>query len=166
MLKYHVGVSMNQQSKHIGVFASMSLGLTLCFAVFMSGTKKEIIVKRIPAAQKQIESKTLKYFFEYKTAKLLPESEAKLDELAQLVRNEEKGSFEIHGFTDSKGSEPYNFQLSKKRANVIMDKLVERGIDYHKIALFYHGEIKENNETERGRKNNRRIDFVMKKESP
>lgn len=67
---------------------------------------------------------------------------------------------EIHGWTDYMGSEKYNLELSKKRAESVKAWLVSRGINASRIETFGHGKsyLYDNHTTE-GRYNNRRIDF-------
>lgn len=149
----------------VGLF-SLSLGLSLFTLIQAPSSSREIkVIEKIVREPTSIEKETLKYFFYYESTKLRPESEAKIKLLVKLIEQNPKGHFEIHGHTDSKGSESYNLDLSRRRANVILDKLIEYGIDYRKIGLFYHGENSSAlNKTESQRRNNRRIDFVVYKE--
>ena len=62
----------------------------------------------------------------------------------------------ITGFADSVGSVAYNLKLSEKRALVIKNILVERGIEPTSIFLAYEGEKKHQTDL----KENRRVDMV------
>ena len=70
----------------------------------------------------------------------------------------------IIGYTDSKGSEEYNENLSMRRAVSVKEKLLELGLSADKILrLEARGELEpvSSNETEEGRAQNRRIEFNL-----
>ena len=74
----------------------------------------------------------------------------------------EKGSLEIIGHTDSKGSDAYNMALGMRRAIAVRDKLLEFGLDPSRIlGVESRGESEPiaTNDTEEGRFENRRIEF-------
>lgn len=75
-------------------------------------------------------------------------------------------NFIIVGHTDSKGSEEYNYALGLRRAEAVRDKLIELGVDQNKIlGIQSRGESDPiaTNETEEGRAENRRIEFILSK---
>jgi outer membrane protein OmpA-like peptidoglycan-associated protein len=152
---------MMETGKQISIVGAFALLLATSFSLLVMNPASQE-ARPMPSRSIASESQTIKYFFHYNTAELRPESEKEIAKLAELIKSKQSGHFEIHGFTDDIGSEPYNFKLSRKRANVILERLASLGVDYKKIGLYYHGEATENNETEDGRKNNRRIDFVYK----
>jgi outer membrane protein OmpA-like peptidoglycan-associated protein len=47
--------------------------------------------------------------------------------------------FEVSGHTDSSGNEPHNKELSQKRAAVIVQELIKRGIPENEIAAVGKG---------------------------
>ncbi|MCZ8284070.1 MAG: OmpA family protein, partial [Bacteroidia bacterium] len=67
------------------------------------------------------------------------------------------------GHTDNLGYETDNQKLSEKRAKVIVDYLISKKISSDR--LFYKGYGSKNpiatNETEEGRKQNRRVEFFI-----
>jgi len=74
----------------------------------------------------------------------------------------EKGTLEIIGHTDSKGSDAYNMALGMRRAIAVRDKLIEFGLDPSRIlGVESRGESEPiaTNDTEEGRFENRRIEF-------
>ena len=78
----------------------------------------------------------------------------------------EKGSLEIIGHTDSKGSDEYNMALGMRRAIAVRDKLLEFGLDPARIlGVESRGESEPiaPNDTEQGRFENRRIEFKATK---
>jgi len=73
-------------------------------------------------------------------------------------------SIKIIGHTDSKGSSSYNQLLSEKRSNAIMEYLLTKGIPIEAMQAVGNGEEfpLDTNETEEGRANNRRAEFIVK----
>jgi len=70
----------------------------------------------------------------------------------------------IVGHTDSKGSAIYNQRLSQNRSNSTKDYLSKNGIEPSLITPIGKGEEEpiDTNETEEGRANNRRCEFIVK----
>jgi len=70
----------------------------------------------------------------------------------------------IEGHTDSTSNEKYNKYLSKKRAIQLKKALLMFGIKDQRITLKWFGETKpiSSNNTEDGRKQNRRVDIYFK----
>lgn len=72
----------------------------------------------------------------------------------------------IVGHTDSMGKNKYNLALSLKRAKSTKEKLIELGVEAEKIVSV-DGKGKEEpiatNETDEGRRKNRRVEFHLEK---
>jgi outer membrane protein OmpA-like peptidoglycan-associated protein len=105
-------------------------------------------------------------FFDYDKAELQPSSFPELDRAARLVKESATMRVEIAGYTDSKGSDEYNQQLSERRANAVRNYLLSKNIDAVRIVAKGYG--KQNpvasNETDAGRAENRRVEFVIVKQ--
>ncbi|MCL4108712.1 UNVERIFIED_CONTAM: hypothetical protein GTU68_007030 [Idotea baltica] len=71
----------------------------------------------------------------------------------------------ISGHTDNVGEEDDNLVLSEQRAKSIYDYLVQKGIEPDRLTFEGKGESAPiaNNETEEGRKKNRRTEFTIEK---
>ncbi|MBF0530045.1 MAG: OmpA family protein, partial [Deltaproteobacteria bacterium] len=67
----------------------------------------------------------------------------------------------IAGYTDSKGSEQYNYKLGLKRAEAIREILVKEGVAKNRLDVKSYGKTKPiaDNKTEAGRSKNRRVEF-------
>jgi outer membrane protein OmpA-like peptidoglycan-associated protein len=102
-------------------------------------------------------------FFEFNDFKLLPISYVELDRLSNLLLENPEYAVEIHGHTDNIGSAQYNKLLSEKRAQSVVDYLISVGCDSKKINAKGFGFEKpvDTNETEDGRKKNRRVEFIL-----
>ncbi len=102
-------------------------------------------------------------FFEFDKATFLPGSQPDLQRLLGLVKKYSIHSFEIHGHTDSIGTETYNINLSKARAEAVLNYLVKNGASKEKLTIKYFGKSKpvSTNETEQGRALNRRVELKV-----
>ena len=72
---------------------------------------------------------------------------------------------EIVGHTDNMGPDVYNMDLSRRRAQAVIDYLTGKGVAEERLSLAYFGETQpvDSNDTREGRANNRRVEFVIKK---
>ena len=72
-------------------------------------------------------------------------------------------NIEIQGHTDSKGTDSYNENLSQKRAGAVASYLRNRGVTSSRISTKGFGESAPvaSNDTEDGRSQNRRVDFLI-----
>ncbi len=70
----------------------------------------------------------------------------------------------INAYSDNKGSDNYNLNLCKLRAEFVKNKLVGLGVANKQIEISVKGEIKAEklNKTEQLRKQNRRTDIFIK----
>jgi outer membrane protein OmpA-like peptidoglycan-associated protein len=104
-------------------------------------------------------------FFDLEKATLRPESFPELDRIVALLNEKPTMTIEIAGHTDVTGSEAYNLDLSKKRANAVAQYLKDKQIDKERMTVLFFGESKpmESNDTREGRKRNRRVEFKILK---
>ncbi|HKG07131.1 MAG TPA: OmpA family protein [Pedobacter sp.] len=102
-------------------------------------------------------------FFNTNAYKLLPLSLTELNTLVNLLKNNPKISIEIQGHTDNVGHEADNKKLSLMRAKAVYDHLIKQNINSSRIAYKGFGETIPiaANDTESGRKLNRRTSFVI-----
>jgi outer membrane protein OmpA-like peptidoglycan-associated protein len=102
-------------------------------------------------------------------ADLLPAAQVKLNDVATALTKEDPISkIVVEGHTDSQGQASYNQELSQRRAQVVRDYLVTRGIASDRITAQGFGptrSIAENTSPE-GRANNRRVEIVVQPTSP
>jgi OOP family OmpA-OmpF porin len=65
----------------------------------------------------------------------------KLDEIARALQdNPQFDRVTIEGHTDRLGSEAYNLELSRRRANAVKDYLVARGVEPRRLVAIGKGE--------------------------
>jgi len=104
-------------------------------------------------------------FFDLEKATLRPESFPELNRIVSLMNEKPSMQIEIAGHTDNTGSDTYNLELSRQRANSVASYLVGKGIDKSRMNVEFFGETKPmiSNETREGRKKNRRVEFKILK---
>ncbi len=102
-------------------------------------------------------------FFATNQTTILPESEASLQELYGFLKDNPEVRIRIIGHTDSVGSDADNKKLSDGRAASVKKNIVERGIAADRIETEGRGESEPvaSNDTEEGRAQNRRVEFVI-----
>jgi outer membrane protein OmpA-like peptidoglycan-associated protein len=95
---------------------------------------------------------------------LTAEAKQTLDQLATEVPNTKGYIITVEGATDSTGPSDYNYGLSERRADAVIQYLASaHSIPAHKIYLIGLGKDKpvESNNTREGRAKNRRVDVRL-----
>lgn len=103
--------------------------------------------------------------FDVGKSQIKEEDYAQLTKLQQAMSLFENASIVIEGHTDSQGGDDLNLKLSQDRADAILSYLsANTDIDKARFSTNGFGESRPvaNNETQTGRKLNRRIDIVIK----
>ncbi|MEO0071129.1 MAG: carboxypeptidase regulatory-like domain-containing protein [candidate division WOR-3 bacterium] len=104
-------------------------------------------------------------YFDFNKATLkLPESEEALQAAYRILKENPTIRVEIQGHTDNVGSDEYNQRLSEKRAQAVVNYLVqEMGVESSRLFAKGYGESrpKASNDTPEGRALNRRVEFVV-----
>jgi len=105
----------------------------------------------------------LSIHFENNSAKIKQESQQKLDKYAEFLKTYPNFSSVITGYTDDRGAAEYNKKLSLKRAQAVVDALIERGVDPSQLEAKGMGEANPiaDNATAEGRAKNRRIEATL-----
>jgi outer membrane protein OmpA-like peptidoglycan-associated protein len=101
--------------------------------------------------------------FDTGKAMLNPGAGRKLDQLAQFLNEHPDRRVQIDGFTDSVGTDSYNEDLSRRRADAVKAALTMRGIDASRIGTQGYGKaypVADNNDSG-GRQLNRRVEVVI-----
>jgi OOP family OmpA-OmpF porin len=99
-------------------------------------------------------------------ARLTDEGRATLDAVAETLKAQADLKVEIAGHTDSVGSEAYNTLLSQQRADAVRAYLVGKGVEGNRMTAVGYGELEPvaRNDTEEGRRANRRVEFRISTE--
>jgi peptidoglycan-associated lipoprotein len=78
--------------------------------------------------------------YEFGSWELLPQSKTALDTLVAILVVNPTITVEIMSHTDHVGSDQFNFELSQKRAQSVVDYLIERGISPQRLVARGYGE--------------------------
>ena len=102
--------------------------------------------------------------FGFDKAVLTRKDKQTLDEFAQQIQNQRHYIVQVEGYTDSTGPADYNYQLSQRRADTVIQYLAQKySVPTHKIFLIGLG--KDNpvaqNTSASGRAKNRRVDVRL-----
>lgn len=101
--------------------------------------------------------------FDFNEATLKPGGERAVSELTKFLKEYPERTVMIEGFTDSIGSESYNKELSRRRADAVRMELNANGISSGRIQIRGYGEsfpVASNN-NEAGRQRNRRVEVII-----
>lgn len=93
---------------------------------FLSPIDKPVVVENI--------------FYDFDKATLRPESKEALDRLIKLLNENPNVTIELGAHTDRKGSDEYNEKLAQRRAQSVVDYLIEAGIDNERLTARGYGE--------------------------
>lgn len=91
-----------------------------------------------------------------------PAVEEYLTKLADRVKTTGE-SIQLTGHTDNKGTPEYNLRLGKTRTDVIRNLLIGKGVKAEQVTAESKGQSQpvDNNNTEEGRHNNRRVEVRL-----
>ncbi len=101
--------------------------------------------------------------FDVDRATLQPVAVSDLERLATILNKYGDTSILIEGHTDATGTEEYNMDLSRKRAESVAARLASASVDPIRFTLFGYGEIQPvaSNDTPDGRQANRRVEIAI-----
>jgi OmpA-OmpF porin, OOP family len=102
--------------------------------------------------------------FGFNKDSLTPKAKEALDQLAGSIASTKGYIIALEGSTDSVGSADYNYDLSQRRANAVIQYLASKySVPAHKIYVIGLGKDKpvETNKTAAGRADNRRVDVRL-----
>ena len=102
--------------------------------------------------------------FDSGRATIDPDSAGLLDRLIETALRCPSANIEIAGHTDADGEDGFNQALSEKRAQAVTDFLVKAGLPAERFTAMGYGSTQPvaSNDTEEGKAQNRRIDFVVR----
>ncbi|HQA02177.1 MAG TPA: OmpA family protein, partial [Thermomonas sp.] len=102
--------------------------------------------------------------FDFSSARLQPESEPLLKQVAAMLNGHPDWTLTLEGHTDNVGGEAYNQRLSEQRAAAVVASLVAQGVDAKRLVSAGFGMDKPvaSNDSEAGRAQNRRVEIMRK----
>ncbi len=111
-----------------------------------------------------------KILFGFDESRLSATAQTNLDKLIDVLKKYPDTNIEIQGHTDSKGSNAYNQSLSERRASAVANYLAGIGmtnsrdvLSPSRLTIIGFGESfpKYSNDTDEGRTQNRRVEFLI-----
>jgi outer membrane protein OmpA-like peptidoglycan-associated protein len=111
--------------------------------------------------EKQVKLRINNVFFDFDQYTLKSESFPELDRLIKLLKDNNQRKIHLEGHTDNEGTDEYNLELSRKRAESVRDYLVRKGTAKERISILGYGATMPvtSNDTEEGRATNRRVEM-------
>lgn len=104
-------------------------------------------------------------FFDFDKYALKQESFPELNRIINFLREYPDLSILISGHTDNIGTHEYNMRLSKRRADAVMQYLIQGGVDENRLEAIGFGKTRplvSNDDEVDGRELNRRVEFKIK----
>jgi len=100
--------------------------------------------------------------FDFDKAALRQDDIADLDKDVATLKTWGDVDIEVAGHTDSRGSDKYNMNLSRQRAEAVRNFLIGKGVSADRLAAKSYGESQPvaDNATDEGRFKNRRVELV------
>lgn len=119
----------------------------------------EFFLSKITEEEVQLDN----IYFESNSVEFKPASKASLNQLYRILTDNPDLIVQINAHTDNEGSSSYNQELSQKRAQAVIDYLIQRGIGANRLKPKGYGQSQPigDNNTEEGRQLNRRITFQI-----
>lgn len=121
-----------------------------------------------PTIETEIHSDTLFAFknvlFQTNKTALLPSSYSELNVIVEYLNKNPQFQIIINGHTDSSGNERTNKKLSTGRAKAVADYIISKNINKTRITFAGYGSSKAiaTNETDEGKQQNRRVEFILR----
>ena len=101
--------------------------------------------------------------FGFDQSTLNTQAQGTLNDLITVLNKYPDTNLEIQGHTDSKGTEKYNQGLSERRSTAVSNFLASHNVLSSRLKSVGFGELypKYTNDTEEGRAQNRRVEFLI-----
>lgn len=138
--------------------------------------EKEIakkVVKKNAIAENKGAKKKFKIhqqvYFDFNNNDLKDSSKLYAEQVYKILVENKEFELEISGNSDDKGTEEYNYDLAKKRAEIVADFFIKKGIKRERLAMKYNGSSRplapnrnsDGSENIEGMKKNRRAEFKI-----
>lgn len=121
-----------------------------------------------PQIESKIRIRNIYFDFDKATIKMDSSKDA-INRIYYLMKTYPELDIEIHGHTDSSGTDKYNDELSLKRANSVRAALVKLGITEDRMktkGLGKRNPVVAENKLEENKAMNRRVEFIIKDSLP
>lgn len=133
--------------------------------ILEEGGKTTINILKATDIKNQIDKNgkaVLHISFENDKSTLKPDGKEAVKEITKMLQRDKGLNIAINAYTDNRGDEDHNLRLSERRAQEIMDEIVNSGISKDRLISKGYGQqnpVSDNNTTD-GRALNTRIEIV------
>ncbi|MDR2085328.1 MAG: OmpA family protein [Bacteroidales bacterium] len=103
--------------------------------------------------------------FDFDSSELTKDSKTLVQQVVNILKDAQWNKITIAGYADNVGTKEVNDRISLKRAETVKKYMVDNGIDGNKLSIASYGKDNPvaNNNTQVGRAQNRRVEFVISK---
>ena len=124
---------------------------------------KDSVIVKTPRQTQIFSPKTTSELFGFDSIELSDESIEQLTEVLSVLITYPQAKVVVVGHTDSVGSASYNQKLSERRAQAVVNKLIELGVTSTRLEWQGKGEYQPiaDNKTAKGRAENRRVEISI-----
>jgi outer membrane protein OmpA-like peptidoglycan-associated protein len=101
--------------------------------------------------------------FDTGRAELKPSATRSIDQIAAFLNENPERRVQVEGFTDDRGADSYNLELSQRRADAVATAIMQRGIDAQRVRALGYGEEYPvaSNDNPGSRQMNRRVEIIV-----
>jgi len=105
-------------------------------------------------------------FFDVNADDISEQDTSKLNEVLKFLSQNDSFKLLVKGYSDSTASSAYNINLSRRRAEKVVNYLISNGLSSERIKILYYGgrDPIASNLSEEGRSMNRRVEFDIVQE--
>jgi len=107
---------------------------------------------------------TKSVYFDFGKADVRDQAMPELDDVAKALKADPNAVVELQGFADARGSELYNYRLTRDRVDAVTRYLVQQGIELRRIYAVGMGKAPQDNGGKADREalaKSRRVDIVL-----
>ena len=107
---------------------------------------------------------TKSVFFDFGKSDVRDQAMPELEDVAKALKADPNAVVELQGFADSRGSDDYNFRLTRERVEAVTRYLVQQGIELRRIHAVGMGKARQENGAKADREalaKSRRVDMVL-----
>jgi outer membrane protein OmpA-like peptidoglycan-associated protein len=97
--------------------------------------------QRLANRNKYSTVETRSVYFDFAKAELRDEGINELDDVAKALNADPNAVVELQGFADPRGSDAYNYRLTRDRVDAVTRHLVRHGIDVRRIHAVGMGKV-------------------------
>lgn len=118
---------------------------------------------QIETTDKGIKLDLKNVLFDFNSYELKEEAKSILDSIYETLKQFPDREIQISGHTDNIGSEEYNKELSEKRAKVVSDYLIQKGLNENQVSYRGYGSSEPivPNDSPENRSKNRRVEILI-----